>query len=137
MRKMLKLIRTNPFVTLICTSIITWPLYAFAHGWKAPSEAAEIYNPVEYSEPSIAQGGKLYDARCAGCHGTEGKGDGRFAKNLDPKPANLVERLKDHSEGDFFWKISYGRGPMPGFKNQLSEKKIWDVINYIKSFSNN
>ena len=136
MRKILELIRRNPVVTLICASFIIWPLYAFAHGWKAPSEADEIPNPIEYTESSIAQGSKLYDARCVGCHGTNGKGDGPFAKNLDPKPANLVERLKDHSEGDFFWKISNGRGPMPGFKNQLSEKKIWDVINYIKSLSN-
>jgi mono/diheme cytochrome c family protein len=72
---------------------------------------------------------------CAGCHGKTGKGDGPFAKNLDAKPADLVVRFKHHSDEDFFRKISNGRGPMPGFKNQFSEKRNGDVINYIKSSS--
>jgi mono/diheme cytochrome c family protein len=56
-----------------------------------------------------------------------------MADSFDPKPANLVMRLRNHSEGDFFWKISNGRGLMPGFEDQLRETQIWDVINFIKS----
>ena len=137
MRKILESVQKNLVFIIICSGLFVWPVLVLAHGWKAPSEAAQTPNPVELSESSIQQGGKIYQARCAGCHGKTGQGDGPFAKNLDPKPSNLVERLKGHSEGDYFWKISNGRGPMPGFKNQLSEKKIWDVINYIKSLSNN
>ena len=137
MRKTLEPVRTNLAFIIICAGFLVWPMLALAHGWKAPADAAQMANPVEFSESSIQQGGKIYQARCAGCHGNSGKGDGPFAKNLDPKPSNLVERLKGHSEGDYFWKISNGRGTMPGFKNQLSAEKIWDIINYIKSLSNN
>ncbi|CAB5159756.1 hypothetical protein D3OALGA1CA_4969 [Olavius algarvensis associated proteobacterium Delta 3] len=32
-------------------------------------------------------------------------------------------------KGDFFWKISNGRPPMPGSRGRLSEKQIWNVVN--------
>jgi mono/diheme cytochrome c family protein len=56
-----------------------------------------------------------------------------LAKNLTPKPADLVEHAARHSDGDFVWKITNGRGTMPGFKDQLTQNQILDVTNFIKS----
>jgi len=135
MRKLLKSIYVNTVLVLIGAGIMVWPRFVMAHGWKAPSDAAQTLNPIQNSESSIRQGRQIYGDLCTGCHGVGGKGNGPIADKLNPKPANLVKRLKNHSEGDFFWKISNGRGPMPGFKDQLSERQIWQVINYIKSLS--
>lgn len=49
---------------------------------------------------------------------------------------NLKQRLKTHSDGDFFWKINEGRGQMPSFKDELSDEEKWYIINYIKQESN-
>ena len=112
---------------------ISVPTIIIAHSWKAPKEASERQNPAPKNQESIERGKALYRQYCASCHGINGQGDGPLAKNLTPKPADLVERSAHHSDGDFAWKITNGRGAMPGFKDQLSENQIWDVTNFIKS----
>ena len=64
------------------------------------------------------------------------QGDGPLAKKLTPKPADLVERAAHHSDGDFVWKITNGRGAMPAFKDQLSENDVWDLTNFLKRKQN-
>ena len=135
MRNLLKLIYVYTVFVLVGAGIMVWPKFVIAHGWQAPSDAAQRTNPIRNSESSIRQGRQIYANHGIGCHGAGGKGNGPIANNLNPQPANLVKRLKNHSEGDFFWKISNGKGSMPGFKDQLSERQIWQVINYIKSLS--
>ena len=38
-----------------------------------------------------------------------------------------------HPDGDFAWKVANGRGAMPAWKEILSERDIWHVVNYIQS----
>ena len=104
---------------------------AAAHGWKAPADASKIQNPIPGTEASIQRGRDVFQNSCASCHGENARGKGPLSPMLTPKPADLLKRAKHHTQGDFFWKISNGRPPMPGFKDQLSEKQIWDAINYI------
>ena len=118
---------------ILFISMMILPVLVAAHGWKAPTIAAQKTNPVPINKSSTQRGAKIYRGQCAACHGAKAAGDGEMADSFDPKPANLVMRLRNHSEGDFFWKISNGRGPMPGFEDKLTEKQIWDVINFIKS----
>jgi len=89
---------------------------------------------VALAVPSILRGAKVYADNCAGCHGTEGHGDGPLAKNTPVKPADLTAaHLFEHSDGDLFWWISQGisAGGMPGFAPVLDERARWDVINFI------
>ena len=109
------------------------PTIIIAHSWKAPKEASERQNPVPKGQDSIERGEVLYRKYCASCHGKSGQGDGPLAHNLKPKPADLVERAAHHSNGDFAWKITNGRGAMPAFKDQMSEDEIWDLTNFIKN----
>ena len=111
------------------------PTIIIAHSWKAPKEAFERQNPAPKNQDSIEGGKALYRKYCASCHGKNGQGDGPLAKELTPKPADLVERAAHHSDGDFAWKITNGRGAMPVFKDQLSEAEIWDLTNFIKSLN--
>ncbi len=109
------------------------PMAAMAHGWKAPADAAEKKNPVPSDSSSIERGRELFLQNCAGCHGVGARGDGPVGKMLGTKPPNLVERAKHHSPGDFFWKISTGKSPMPGYGKQMTEQQIWDIVNFIRS----
>lgn len=106
--------------------------YLYAHGWKAPNEAAERKNPIPKGQASLDRGKALYSQFCAACHGLGGKGDGPIANSIDPRPPNLFERAGQHSDGDVAWKIAEGRGQMPAFGKQLSEAQIWDLTNYIQ-----
>jgi len=47
----------------------------------------------------------------------------------------MIEQLLagKHSDEDFAWKIVNGRGPMPSYKDTLTENQIWDLTNFIQS----
>jgi len=44
-------------------------------------------------------------------------------------------RLRAQLDGAFFWKISVGNKPMPGYKTRLSETDRWNVVNYVRTLS--
>jgi mono/diheme cytochrome c family protein len=109
---------------------------AAMHGhWMAPEAAAKRPNPVKANNASRARGKKLFAANCASCHGVAGRGDGPAGAALNPKPADLTAMAGQHPDGDFAWKIANGRGPMPAWNGQLSEKNIWDLVNFINSLA--
>ena len=111
---------------------------AWAQGeWKAPADAKNTKNPLadkKADKAALAEGKKLAETNCASCHGPEGKGNGPAAAALPPpKPADWTSaKVQGESDGELFWKISNGRGPMPPWKH-LSEKDRWDLVTFVKS----
>ncbi len=105
------------------------------HGhWMAPEAEAKRKNPVPPSTESADRGKKMFATHCAVCHGSGGKGDGFLAATLDPKPSDLTGKMsRMHPDGDLFWKVSQGKGTMPGWAETLSEEERWHVVNYIRS----
>ena len=100
-------------------------------------------NPVPSTPASINAGKALYNKNCRHCHGLRAKGDGPLAPK-DPKPADLTDAKWDHgsSDGEIFAVIwngapsAQGKGKdqgMVGQKGTLSEKEVWQVVNYIRS----
>jgi len=106
---------------------------SLAHEWMAPKEAAQQQNPVIPDENSLRSGKMSYQENCAACHGDQIRGLKGEQTGLDTDTPNLKERLKNHSDGDFFWKINEGRGEMPSFKEELSDEQKWQIINYIRN----
>jgi mono/diheme cytochrome c family protein len=107
---------------------------ASAH-WMAPEAAAKRPNPVKANNASRVRGKKLFAANCVSCHGAGARGDGPAGAALNPRPADLTVMAGQHPDGDFAWKIANGRGPMPAWHGQLSEKNIWDLVNFIQSLA--
>jgi len=103
--------------------------------WMAPEEAAKRPNPVKANNASRVRGKKLFAANCASCHGASARGDGPAGAALNPRPADLTVMAGQHPDGDFAWKIANGRGPMPPWNGQLSEKNIWDLVNFIQGLA--
>lgn len=122
------------FNIIIC--LLLFSDLSFAHGWKAPDEAAKIKNPIPSNDTSHDNGKKIYLDNCAYCHGDNALGLSKDDTSLPMDTPNLIKRLNSHTEGDFFWKIQNGRGEMPSFKEELSDKDIWNIINFIKDHSN-
>src|SRR5689334_11800220 len=99
------------------------------------AEAKKIKNPIPSDAASIEEGRKIYGRNCASCHGPGGKGDGSMALG-GSTPADLTDDKWDHgsSDGEIFVVIRDGvSADMEGYKDRLSEKQIWQVINYIRS----
>ncbi|MBI3030074.1 MAG: cytochrome c [Candidatus Rokubacteria bacterium] len=101
--------------------------------WVAPPEAKNVKNPVAKSDKVVADAKKIAAANCVACHGAKGVGDGPAAAALPVKPANwTAAAVQGESDGEIFWKISNGRGPMPPWKH-LSEKDRWGLVHYIRT----
>ncbi len=84
--------------------------------------------------PDLAQGGEIYRANCAGCHGDLGRGDGAMAAGLDPAPTNLADwpSLRDQSPLDFYRRVSIGvvGTAMPAFEDRMPARDRWAVALY-------
>jgi len=101
--------------------------------WMAPAREQNRANPIEATAASIKKGSQLYHQKCVSCHGPNAEGDGMAGMMLEPKPANLRAMVGQHPDGDFAWKIREGRGPMPAWKDQLSDQQVWHLVNYIQN----
>jgi mono/diheme cytochrome c family protein len=108
---------------------------AWAQGkWAAPPEAKNVKNAVAKSDKVIADAKKIAEANCVACHGAKGVGDGAAAAALPVKPANwTTPAVQGETDGEIFWKITNGRGPMPPWKH-LAEKDRWALVHYIRTF---
>ena len=94
-------------------------------------------NPVKATADSIEKGKMLFQANCIVCHGAEGRGDGPQAADLNPAPSDFRQHLPYHSDPQFFAFIANGIGgtAMPAWRDQLSDEDIWNLINYLRTFS--
>lgn len=102
-------------------------------GWHAPPEAANRSNPIQADSSSIERGKALFLELCTTCHGKEAKGDGPVAARLPVETPDLTDESSKHSAGELAWKISTGRSSMPKWGDKLSEKQIWDIVNFIQN----
>jgi mono/diheme cytochrome c family protein len=106
-------------------------------GAQGNADAAKLKNPIASSPDSIAAGKKAY-AKCASCHGVNGQGGP--GNDLIPAAPSLVDEQWDHgsTDGEIFTNIKNGIPPdfnMVGFKDQLSDEDIWNLVNYIRSIA--
>ena len=106
--------------------------WAGAAEWKAPASVKATKNPVDKAT-GLKLGEALFRENCVICHGKAGKGDGEAAAAMKPRPKSLIDRtVQAQTDGELFWKISNGRGPMPPWKH-LPEKDRWEMVNYIRT----
>jgi mono/diheme cytochrome c family protein len=121
---------TSLTAAVVAAGFLALGATAWAQGpWQAPASEKGQTSPGG----SAANGKKLADTTCVACHGPGGKGDGAAAAALNPKPADWTSaKVQRESDGELFWKISNGRGPMPPWKH-LSEKDRWDLLAHVRS----
>ncbi|MCA1758052.1 MAG: cytochrome c [Bacteroidales bacterium] len=108
--------------------------YLPAQDWVVPQEYSLRLSPFEFTEESAEAGRTIYTVSCLSCHGNPGRNN--FLRSLSPQPGDPAsEKYQLNSDGDIFYKVSEGRGQMPGFKNVLTQTDIWNVVSYIRTFN--
>src|SRR4029453_8622443 len=89
---------------------------------------------------------KLYEARCASCHGADGRGNGPNAGFLNPAPRDFTSgRYKFRStetgslpsDDDLIRSITDGMHStaMPSWKPFLSQQQVRALVSHLKTFS--
>ena len=101
---------------------------------KARLQAGAMKNPVPMTGGSVNRGKALYDIQCAVCHGKAGHGDGTVRRKFIPDPMNLtLDYVQIQPDGQLFYTISHGSIAMPSYRDSITIKDRWHLINYIKA----
>jgi len=84
------------------------------------------------------KGKVTYEARCAFCHGMNGKGDGIAGSSLQPPPSNFTSPdYWAHTTNDTLRNAIENGKPgtaMVGFKTALQPGEVDDLIAYLELF---
>jgi len=80
----------------------------------------------------VANGEKVFKAKCASCHGPDGKGEtaaGKATKARDICSADVKK------ESDAAWTeiIAKGKNKMPSYDKKVTDAEVKDVIAYMRS----
>ena len=92
--------------------------------------ATEILNDADMSKFAVVSTKVLFGDFCGACHGAGGEGTSTFPVLADDvwlyggKIENIVESIAEGRQGE-----------MPGFKGQLSETELNDVVKYLQELS--
>ncbi|MEK7668037.1 MAG: cytochrome c, partial [Gemmatimonadota bacterium] len=83
----------------------------------------------------LVTGRDIYRARCAACHGPEGRGNGPAAAAMNPRPTDFAVAAQrnattDSSVGEV---IEHGRRSMPAFGRMLTRVQMDSLIEYVKT----
>jgi mono/diheme cytochrome c family protein len=102
-------------------SIIILLLTAACYGTQPQAVASSISPPYTPAE----SGQEMFNAYCASCHGTDGRGSGPTAASLKTRPSDLTQ-LARHNHGVFpsaavTSTIQHGTNPAHG----SSEMPVW------------
>jgi mono/diheme cytochrome c family protein len=95
--------------------------------WTAPPDAAARPNPLANRSEVAAGGRKLFEQRCASCHGHEAQGTGKG-------PDLTASGVQAQGDGAIFWKITQGntRVGMPTF-SFLPEPQRWQLVMHLRT----
>ena len=103
-------------------------------GTEAVSRQAELQNPVTPTAESLAQGKTLFVINCAMCHGETSVKPGLVGNKLKPPPPGLNHGLlKERSDSHLFKAITNGFGRMPPFKDKISPRERWQLVNFLRT----
>jgi mono/diheme cytochrome c family protein len=89
---------------------------------------------VLLSVPAQAQTGgeALYKAKCAGCHGADGKGQTTVGKANNVRDLGSAD-VQAQSDDAVAGIISNGKGKMPAYGKSLKPDQIKDLVAYIRT----
>jgi cytochrome c6 len=73
-----------------------------------------------------------YKAKCATCHGPDGKGDTAMGKTMKVKDLGSAE-VQKQSDADVTTIIEKGKKPMPGYEGKLTKEQIDSLVKYVRS----
>lgn len=105
--------------------------------WIAGVTAAAVVLAalVVLSAPATADtaaAAATFKAKCAMCHGPDGKGETATGKMMKVKDFSS-EEVQKMSDADLTAAISSGKGKMPAYKT-LTPEQVKDLVAYIRAF---
>lgn len=113
---------------LLRTAVLVPVLLLFQTGISAA--------PAHAAAGDSRKGKTIYEKSCVLCHGPQGRGDGPVGKTVSPPAADFTSAAsRKKTDAELLAVIEKGRPStaMAGWKGQLSDAEIQDVLAYVKS----
>lgn len=86
---------------------------------------------VLWSNPAAADAAATYKAKCAMCHGADGKGDTPVGKKMGVHDFASPE-VQKASDADLTEILTKGKNKMPAYGGKLSDAEIKDLVGYVR-----
>jgi len=109
----------------------------------APQAFLKLKNPVPLNDKTLKAGEKIFQLQgkpitCKTCHGEKGDGIAESGFESTPPPRNFTcaETMEALPDGQLFWIIRNGSPKTSMFAfPSLSDEQVWQLIHYIRQFS--
>jgi cytochrome c6 len=76
----------------------------------------------------------VYKAKCATCHGADGKGDTPVGKKLGARDFASPEVRKE-TDAELIAITTKGKNKMPGYASSLKDAQIKDLVAYVRGLA--
>jgi mono/diheme cytochrome c family protein len=129
---MLKLALLLTVIALSCFACAAPPKANEEPANRANTNNANTAAPATESKPAETVDVKsLYTAKCALCHGEDGKGVFKGAPNF----TDTKWQQQNASDGEMAAIIKNGKEKMPAFAGKLEAAQINTLVGYVRSFA--
>ena len=86
-----------------------------------------------WSTPAVADAAGTFKAKCAMCHGADGKGDTAMGKKLGARDFASPE-VKKQSDDELAAIINDGKNKMPAYKKSLKPEEVKARVAFIHAY---
>ncbi|MEK6321600.1 MAG: cytochrome c [Acidobacteriota bacterium] len=81
---------------------------------------------------ALTEGGGIFKAKCATCHGADGSGNTPVGKKLNVRDLRSAE-VQSQSDSALVNIIAKGKGKMPPYAKGLGDEKIRQLVVFIRT----
>jgi cytochrome c5 len=94
-----------------------------------------VENNGTFSTAAFPESGSaLYTAKCAKCHGADGRGDTAIGRSLDAPDFTDEAWRARRSTGEMISVVTKGQKGMPAFSKKLTRRQISSLVSFVQSF---
>ena len=95
--------------------------------------AADLKNPLQPTDETLAAAAILYRDNCGGCHGTPQNPDSQFSRSFNPPVPGFFKEGSDMADNQTFYIIQHGIrwSGMPAWNKTLNENQTWQLVTFL------
>jgi mono/diheme cytochrome c family protein len=112
--------------------------FLVARGARSSGGARNVPPPPLIDPISVMRGRMNFTARCATCHGYDGRTPTDIGRSLYPRTPDLgLPAVQQYSDAELFWIIKHGirLTGMPAFGKIHSDEEISHLVAYVRSLA--
>jgi mono/diheme cytochrome c family protein len=100
--------------------------------YESRDDTEQLANPIPASPRVLERGHALFLARCAPCHGPDGRGGGPVSRFFPPAPDLAYVKVRERTDGFIWGTVGYGGKAMPPAREGLTAADRWAIVDWVR-----